>query len=101
MSLPLAERRRIRNAAADLLEQRGWCRFTEARNKKGPCSPLSRSAREFCAAGALRRAAKNANLVGADVGIAVGWLSQWNDHKATKEQVIAFLRSDLDTPEQD
>lgn len=87
------------NAAADLLETKGWTKGELARNVEGKkCAVLSRSANCFCVIGAIQRVCREqwilisevTNLI--NLKVLPGDLVTWNDTRRSAKPVIAALR---------
>lgn len=87
-------------AAADHLEQKGWCRETFC-NSNGECCVIG--AIQFAASGRANRLAKTKKVIAAlrkladAIGLgsvpSLGDIKAWNDSLSrTKEEVIAALR---------
>lgn len=94
------------NAAADLLETKGWTKGTYARDAHGEsCQVTSRKATCFCLDGALRRVLiprtwkgrmsfemKDALCLQIEKFLGIQSLIDWNDTRRSAKPVIAALR---------
>lgn len=97
----------IADRAADVLEEFDWCWGDLALDANGEATQEVADGVEFCAMGAIRRAlydlghdpwgesaAVVERMVFKELGIADGWLSQWNDERGrTKAEVVALFRA--------
>lgn len=81
--------------AARLLEERGWCRGAEAKDKSGAeVGPLSPGACRWSATGAIRRVEPNIVLRARAVRALTHdeIVAVWNDRASTKRTVIRAMR---------
>lgn len=98
--LTAAEKRAIRDKAADLIEQKGWCQHAPAQNADGEDVPWnSPDAAAYCLLGAMS-VAYGGFVSSRMLGFRFATFSRWNDApQRTAADVVAFLRSDKERPE--